>query len=206
MFRWTLVIAAAIALAGCSTETGSAWFSGDEQVRAALAADPNIGMLGEPVGGTDVGDADPAFVMPSSNAENEELGWAHVTIADGGVQVGAVRLEFVSTRTFASCFEYRADEEATTDPRDNFNTDVLDGLWPFVCQNDDTQTLEIEAAQFVDVRMVFGAERDERFDWTRFYVATETSKDDCKQGRWQALGFRNQGQCIQYVNTGRDSR
>ena len=33
-----------------------------------------------------------------------------------------------------------------------------------------------------------------------------TSTDDCKDGRWQAYGFRNQGLCIQFVNTGRDSR
>jgi hypothetical protein len=32
------------------------------------------------------------------------------------------------------------------------------------------------------------------------------TKDDCKQGGWIALGFSNQGRCIQYVNTGKDSR
>ena len=30
--------------------------------------------------------------------------------------------------------------------------------------------------------------------------------DDCKQGGWQEFGFNNQGQCIQFVNTGRDNR
>lgn len=30
--------------------------------------------------------------------------------------------------------------------------------------------------------------------------------DDCKNGGWQDYGFRNQGQCIRYVNTGQDSR
>lgn len=30
--------------------------------------------------------------------------------------------------------------------------------------------------------------------------------DDCKGGGWMGLGFRNQGQCIRYVNTGVDSR
>jgi len=29
---------------------------------------------------------------------------------------------------------------------------------------------------------------------------------DCKDGGWEAFGFRNQGQCIQFVNTGVDSR
>jgi N-acetylneuraminic acid mutarotase len=33
-----------------------------------------------------------------------------------------------------------------------------------------------------------------------------TSKDDCRQGGWSAFGFRNQGQCVRYVETGKDSR
>lgn len=32
------------------------------------------------------------------------------------------------------------------------------------------------------------------------------SKADCKNGGWQKYGFRNQGQCIRFVNTGQDSR
>lgn len=34
----------------------------------------------------------------------------------------------------------------------------------------------------------------------------KTTKDDCKKGGWSDLGFKNQGKCIQYVNTGKDSR
>jgi hypothetical protein len=33
-----------------------------------------------------------------------------------------------------------------------------------------------------------------------------TTKDDCKNGGWEDYGFRNQGQCIRFVNTGQDSR
>ena len=33
-----------------------------------------------------------------------------------------------------------------------------------------------------------------------------TLKEDCKNGGWLEYGFRNQGQCIRYVNTGQDSR
>ncbi len=33
-----------------------------------------------------------------------------------------------------------------------------------------------------------------------------TTMDDCRDGGWQALEFRNQGQCIRFVNTGKDSR
>lgn len=32
------------------------------------------------------------------------------------------------------------------------------------------------------------------------------TKDDCKNGGWEEFGFNNQGQCIKYVNTGKDSR
>ena len=33
--------------------------------------------------------------------------------------------------------------------------------------------------------------------------ASPTSKDDCKDDGWQAFGFKNQGECIQFFNTGR---
>ncbi|CAN5539888.1 hypothetical protein BH23BAC4_BH23BAC4_15730 [soil metagenome] len=36
--------------------------------------------------------------------------------------------------------------------------------------------------------------------------ANPANANECKNGGWQTFGFRNQGQCIQYVNTGRDSR
>jgi hypothetical protein len=45
------------------------------------------------------------------------------------------------------------------------------------------------------------------FDFEPYEVAT--SRDDCKQGGWQELAredgtaFTNQGDCIQYVNTGK---
>lgn len=31
-------------------------------------------------------------------------------------------------------------------------------------------------------------------------------KDDCKKGGWEEYGFKNQGQCIRFVQTGQDSR
>lgn len=38
------------------------------------------------------------------------------------------------------------------------------------------------------------------------YVPGPTTKAQCKNGGWQSFGFRNQGLCIQFVNTGKDSR
>jgi hypothetical protein len=32
------------------------------------------------------------------------------------------------------------------------------------------------------------------------------TKDDCKNGGWEAWGFRNQGQCVRFIETGEDGR
>lgn len=144
--------------------------------------------------------------MPSTNEANRTNGWAHVNVVS--VDPGALTLEFVSTRAFASCFEYRVDGSGPTSPT-NFNTDIHDGLWPFTCVNNSTALLTLRAAALVEVRMVFGAERDERFDWTPFHVPAKedvATKEDCKNGGWEAFGFRNQGLCIRFVETGKDSR
>lgn len=38
------------------------------------------------------------------------------------------------------------------------------------------------------------------------FEASPVLKDDCKKGGYTDYGFRNQGLCIQFVNTGKDSR
>ena len=43
-------------------------------------------------------------------------------------------------------------------------------------------------------------------DVTATIIANPTSKKDCKRGGWAAFGFRNQGQCVSFVQTGRDRR
>lgn len=40
----------------------------------------------------------------------------------------------------------------------------------------------------------------------QFLTADPTEKVDCTEGRWVDFGFRNQGQCIRFVETGKDSR
>ena len=45
----------------------------------------------------------------------------------------------------------------------NYNTDITDGLYPFVCVNNATVIKTLTASEYVEVRMVFGAETDERF-------------------------------------------
>jgi hypothetical protein len=154
---------------------------------------------------------DPSAV-PSTNDQNRTNGWAHVNEVDEGV--GFTTLQFVSTRGFASCFEYRSDGDTTERlvdaaglARANFNPAIDDGLYPFVCVNNSTAFRTLFASEYVEVRMVFGAESDERFDWTMFDVLPDvTSKDECKDGGWAAFGFRNQGQCVRFIENGGDSR
>lgn len=119
-------------------------------------------------------------VTPSTNDDNRANGWAHVNQLDVGV--GFVELEFVQPRSFLACFEYRTDgdtSQATGNP--NYNPAVTDGLYPFKCENASSSSMTLNATEYVEVRMVFGAESDERFDWTRFDVlpelATQASVD-----------------------------
>jgi len=108
-------------------------------------------------------------VTPSTNDINRTNGWAHVDQLS--VDIGATDLQFISTRGFYSCFEYRTDGDTSQKIGDtNYNTDIIDGLYPYYCQNSNSRTETIEANEYVEVRMVFGAETDERFDWTRFDV------------------------------------
>jgi hypothetical protein len=110
--------------------------------------------------------ADPA--MPSTNDNNRDLGWAHFNEVSSAP--GEVTIEFVSTRGFWSCFEVRTDGDTSqiisTNGGVNFNGDITDGLYPYYCQNNNNQQITIPANEYVEIRMVFGAESDERFDWT----------------------------------------
>ena len=120
-------------------------------------------------------------VTPSTNDINRTNSWAHVDQAS--VDVGEVTLNFIQPRSFLACFEYRTD--GNTDQRlmsggvyrNNYNPAVTDGLYPFYCQNNNSSTHTINANEYVEIRMVFGAETDERFDWTRFDVLPNPDLD-----------------------------
>lgn len=183
------VIVLALVLAGCGVNDAA------PQDVALGTATLNPLDTGDPIGDVDA-------VTPSTNAENVTKGWAHVLLV-GEARVGELDLRFVSERGFASCFEYRIDDEPPTGSA-NYNPAVTDGLWAFTCQANSSTDMTIQAGSHVDVRMVFGAEGDERFDWTRFY--TVPTKSSCMDGGWMPQGFRNQGQCVRYYETGKDSR
>lgn len=116
-------------------------------------------------------------VTPSTNATNKTNGWAHVDQVTKGV--GSTNLQFISTRGFYSCFEYRTDGDSTQVLLENggvsYNPLVADGLYLYTCSNNSSVTKTITAKEYVEVRMVFGAENDERFDWTRFDVDKPTT-------------------------------
>jgi hypothetical protein len=145
-------------------------------------------------------------VFPSTNDANRSLGWAHVDQVS--VTDAAMTLSLVNPREFASCFEIRSDGDTSQRVAPtHFNRAVTDGLYPFVCVNNETRLRTVAAAHYVEVRLAFGAEADERFDWTRFdLVLDPETKADCKDGGWAGYGFRNQGLCIAFVLTGRDTR
>ncbi|HUV42413.1 MAG TPA: hypothetical protein VMY36_00690 [Patescibacteria group bacterium] len=119
-------------------------------------------------------------VTPSTNDINRTNEWAHVDQLSMGV--GETDLQFISTRNFYSCFEYRTDGDTSQVIAENggvnYNTNITDGLYPYYCQNNNSSTHTINANEYVEIRMVFGAETDERFDWTRFDVLTVPTKAD----------------------------
>ncbi len=105
---------------------------------------------------------------PSTNDNNEANGWAYVEQLTKNV--GSTELKFTSTRNFMSCFEYRTDGDISQQLAEANQHTGFDDLYPYFCQWDNSNIHTIHANEYVEVRMVFGAEGDERFDWTRFDV------------------------------------
>jgi hypothetical protein len=144
-----------------------------------------------------------AYDFPSTNDENRVAGLPHVNQVATGP--GTVKLEFVNETNSLAFFEYRIDGAAVgSTPHPVIDGDVIhpgvcvDGRRPPDCAVGPVEMTF--AAATVEVRLALGGERDWDFDWTLFEVG------DCKRGGWETFGFRNQGQCIRFVNTGRDSR
>jgi hypothetical protein len=153
----------------------------------------------------------PAFyTFPSSNDTNRQNDLPHVNMIDVGV--GYATLEFVNATNSLAFFEYRIDGVTvgtTSHP-------VVDGdvIHPGVCVDGRDAAVcdagpvvrTLNAQSLIEVRLALGGERDWDFDWTQFYVATDVqSKEECKDN-WQAYSFANQGLCIRFIETGRDSR
>jgi hypothetical protein len=158
-----------------------------------------------------------AYDFPSTNDANRAAGLPHVNLVATGP--GTVTLEFVNPTDTLAFFEYRIDGQTVgSTPHPVVIGDVIH---PGVCVDGRTPPATgcssapivrtFEADTVVEIRLALGGERDWDFDWTPFPVGPlpptdPTTRDDCKDGGWERFGFRNQGQCIRFVNTGQDSR
>ena len=115
-------------------------------------------------------------VTPSTNDINRTNGWAHVN--EISVGVGEVTLDFVQPRSFYSCFEYRTDGDVSQVIDEEHFLEYYGVVpqgdlqqYPYLCLSTiSNKTKTIPANEYVEIRMMFGAEGDERFDWTRFDV------------------------------------
>jgi hypothetical protein len=179
------------------------------RIRAVAALVAIIGMtsIAVPAGSA----AADAYVFPSTNAINTANGLPHVTEVSKGI--GTVTLQFVNPTNSLACFEYRIDGQTV-----DFGTHPVvtgDTIHDTVCVDGrpspgvDSVTQTFTATSLAEVRLALGGERDWDFDWTPFTVgqappASPTTKDDCKRGGWVAFGFRNQGQCIKFVDSAGD--
>jgi len=113
-------------------------------------------------------------VTPSTNDINIGNGWSNFDVLSVGI--GTADIQFQNPRGFVACFEYRTDGNLGQSTGNNYNPGVTDGLYPFICVGgkpvpDTTpKTKTITADEYIEIRMVFGGETDERFDWTRVEV------------------------------------
>ena len=115
-------------------------------------------------------------VYPSTNEINRTNGWAHVNKVSANALTDEISLEFVQPQGFYSCFEYRTDGDTSQKiSEDNFNDEIEDGLYPYICLNEaGSSTIEtFELDEYIEVRLSFGAEKNERFYWTRFDMLEE---------------------------------
>lgn len=191
-----------VALAACDTNTAVL----DDISLTQLST--TAGYLGDP----DAADpsstsVDNEVAFPSTNKDNFANGWAHAVFTEA--HVGSLAFNLVSSRTFWSCFEYRADGADPVLEVHRFNDDIDDGEHSWSCVANTTSRVTMSATEYVDVRLSHNLldpeERGERFDWTRFYVLSETM-DVCKDGGWQGLGFSNQGLCIAHYQASENSK
>ena len=152
---------------------------------------------------------DYSSIFTSTNAANILNQKPNVTWNSNDAQIGTVPLRFAGANLFG-CFEYRIDDEVATANNNNFSL-ITVGSWNQFCSSfeppEPDPTRVLAATSHVDVRYLGGFLGDsDSFDWTRFYAMTLNSRDQCKDGSWQDLGFQNQGQCIRFMETGKDSR
>ena len=134
-------------------------------------------------------------------------------VTAGGVQAPAITGRVTDAETGApiagaTVTAVDSDGGETTTTTDDDGTFTLQGLTPgeftLIADADGYEpastTVTVEDAQVTTVDLALEPEVVDP------EPTDPTTKNDCKKGGWRDYGFRNQGQCIRYVNTGKDSR
>ncbi len=115
-----------------------------------------------------------AYAYPSTHANNVTNGWAHAEVLDDSVP-GKITMRFYGgtqiSANHISCFEYRTDGDigqALASPNPN---PAVEDRYPAFCVNGHSSTdKQFLGNDYVEIRSTFGAEADERFDWTLFDI------------------------------------
>jgi hypothetical protein len=114
--------------------------------------------------------------------------------------------------------QFRMDVMDPAAPIDDVGAGVLLNVYqtrpgdPPVSDGYLTVTADLSAFNGRSVRLRF-AEVDNQFffnagvdDVSVIAQIDPTDKEQCKNGGWENFGFKNQGQCVRFVETGKDSR
>ena len=157
--------------------------------------------------GAALADGDGSYEFPSTNELNrdsevpdrEGQDAPHVNFVEA--DVGSVTLEFVNNTNSRAFFEYRVDGAVRSEGPPH---PIVTGSYVYPGVDVDGRDIDepvvvehtFDASEKVEIRLALGGERDWDFDWTTFEAEAAPTKDDCKNGGFADLNFRNQGQCI----------
>lgn len=104
----------------------------------------------------------------------QAVAWTPASVTFVSATADSVTVELSAPNPWWACFEYRTDGDTSQSLGANYNSAYPD-LYPYWCLNNQTVQRTIPANEYVEIRMVFGSESDERFDWVRFDVAASAA-------------------------------
>ena len=207
---------------GCKTSTDP--LSASDQSSRTLAKSPN----GAPPSGHTDPDGDWLFpwepsivdsVTPSTNYENMLAGQFYFEVLD--VTPDSITILFHSGPHWSNKaqrreYEVRIDGEGIDSSGTHPNIYINDSAYfePYIYMKGPLPpggfmvTTTYGAESHIDIRFAHDSHVPYiyYFSWTRVYVLKPRAIGECKQGGWREFGFRNQGQCVRFVNTGVDTR
>lgn len=127
-----------------------------------------------------------------------------IDLAEITTDGGAAEVPFTGTRADGST----VSATFTTDGVEGFQTFTFDGFTDLVSLSWD----QIPAYhQFDNINLTFGTAdpqdpQDPPDPQDPQPKAGNQDKSACMKGGWEQMGFKNQGQCVRFVETGKDSR